>query len=71
MNKPPTCDDSPAVTVAELLDQASERLDALCAAGLHRDPALFELWRTVANLHAAVRILADDHTPTDPTPKAL
>lgn len=53
-----TATDTP--TVVDLLDETSARLDALCCAGLHHDPAMFELWRAVANLNAAVRILADE-----------
>lgn len=75
--------DTETPTVAELLDQATARLDALAAEFAARDralaagwmttpldPAVFELWRTVAHLNAAVRLLAEQFAASDPTQKA-
>lgn len=54
--------DAAPVTVAELLDQTTERLDGMCHYADH-DPGLFELWRIVATLNAAVKQLAAEKHP--------
>lgn len=60
--------DSPAVTAADFLDDASARLDALC-----RQPMTeveHELWRIVAQHNAALRALGRHPEPTTESKEA-
>jgi hypothetical protein len=51
-------------TVEEFLDEAAERLDALCSAPL--TPAEHELWRICAQQNAALRMVAEGREPHQP-----
>ena len=58
--------ESPAVTVADFLDEASARLDALCDQPM--TDVEFALWRVAAQHNAAVRLLAADTHPNPCSP---
>jgi hypothetical protein len=63
MSAPTTCDDAP--TAEDFLEEAAARLDRLAQRGMTPGSDIYELWRVLAQLTAALRAMAGPPTAAE------